>query len=178
MVGYLLEYLVGFALVANSDMDAAQRSGGMTIIHLCTHITEIQLRFVSLITCVDLISFTSVQRIMYIVQVKFLKRITKQQTVNACDATDPASFYCKRNSNGEVLKGFKERRTDLLEEIDNLKYSGYKVQRMLFVHTGETLNPLFTQDVLVVTKDNHPDFFNMIGSGVWEFLDRAISNFS
>ena len=77
---------------------------------------------------------------VYIVQVKFLNGISKQETVNACDTTD---FYCKRKCDG-VLKGFETMRRETLEAFKNLQKIGFSVQQMLFIHAGGN-NTAYTQ---------------------------------
>jgi hypothetical protein len=81
-------------------------------------------------------------------------------------------FYCKREGNGV----FEEKRANLLEILRNLQMDGFSLQKMLFIHTGGN-QTFFTQGVRIVTKGSDPEFFNAIGSGVWEFLDSVRSNF-
>lgn len=179
MVGYLLEYLVAFALVANfsNDADAVSR------IYVTQKFCHEYLRFVDASqVCFpdhmcgpDIIYKCSATKTVYIVQVKFVMEISKQETVNACDTTDPERFYCKRKGNG-VLKGFEQRRSQLRESLTQLQRDGYSLQQMLFIHTGGN-QTLFTQGALVVTKSSHPSFFSMVNSGIWDFLDSVRSSF-
>lgn len=114
---------------------------------------------------------------LYIVQVKFVEGISKQEAANACDTTDPEIFYCKRKGS-EVLKGFEKNQSQLRESLTLLQRDGYSLQRMLFIHTG--VNQTFsTQGALVVTKSSHPDFFRKVSemSDIWEFLDSVRRRF-
>ena len=178
MVGYLLEYLVSFALVANySDKTAANsikvwqdlpylylQYGGANEVcfpdHMCGP---------------DIIYKCTETKTVYIVQVKFVKEMSKQEAVNASDTTDPEFFYYKRKGNG-VLKGFEQRRSQLRESLTQLQRDGYSLQQMLFVHSGGKKASL-TQGARIVTKESDPGFFNAIGAGVWDFLDSVRSSF-
>ncbi|KAI8897090.1 hypothetical protein BC833DRAFT_566095 [Globomyces pollinis-pini] len=72
----------------------------------------------------DIIYKCTKTKTIYIVQVKFVKRMSKQETANACDTTDPNLFYCKRKGN-RVLKGFEHERTKLLESLRALQEQGF-----------------------------------------------------
>jgi hypothetical protein len=174
MAGYLIEYLVSFALVANSnDIKVAKAvkawqtspdlyltSGGKNEVWFPDHMCG-----------PDIIYKCTESKTVYIVQVKFVKEISKQEIVKACSTTDPNRFYCKRTSNA-VLKGFDKRRSQLLESLEKLRCAGFCLKQMVFVHTGGK-QPSFTQGTLIVTKASDPDFFNVIGPNVWEFLDSV-----
>jgi len=124
----------------------------------------------------DIIYKCTKTKTVYIVQVKFVKGISKQEAANAYDTTDPELFYCKRKCNG-VLKGFEQKRTKLLDELKSLQKGGFSIQQMLFIHTGGNQTS-FTQGIRIVTKGSDPEFFNTIGSGVWEFLDSVREMFN
>ena len=179
MVGYLLEYLVAFALVANysNDGDALSR------INVTQKFCHEYLRFDDASkVCFpdhmcgpDIIYKCAATKTVYIVQVKFVKGMSKQEAVNACDTTDPERFYCKRKGNG-VLGGFEQRRSQLRESLTQLQREGYALQQMLFIHTGGK-QTLFTQGAIVVTKSSHPSFFSKVRDSTWEFLDSVRSKF-
>lgn len=178
MVGYLLEYLVSFALVANhSDKTAANNiKVWQDLPYLYFQYgDETQVCFPDQMCGPDIIYKCKSTKTVYIIQVKFVKGISKQEAVNACDTTDPEHFYCKRKGNG-VLKGFEQRRSRLHESLTRLQRDGYSLQQMLFIHTGGN-QTLLTQGALVVTKSSYPEFFNMVGSSIWDFLDSVRSNF-
>ena len=178
MVGYLLEYLVSFAMVVNYSGDSAAnnvkawqdlpylylRGGDKTEVcfpdHMCGP---------------DIIYKCASSNIVYIVQVKFVKKISKQEAANACATTDPEKFYCKRKGKG-VLKGFEEKRSKLRSRLKELQCDGYALQQMVFIHSREKATS-FTQGTLVVNKTNCPDYFNKVGGGIWEFLDSVREEF-
>ena len=138
MVGYLLEYLVSFALVANySGIDIANKiqvSQNPPNLYLDAALNG-EVCFPDHMCGPDIIYRCEKSKTIYIVQVKFLKDISKQQVVNACDATDPDRFYCKRKRSG-ILNGFDDKRSRLLESLLFQKRKGYSLQQMLFIHTG------------------------------------------
>jgi hypothetical protein len=119
MVGYLLEYLVSFDLVANhSDTTAANSiKVWQDLPYLYFRYGEAnEVCFSDHMWGPDIIYKCTITKTVYIVQVKFVKGISKQEAVNACDTTDPERFYCKRKGNG-VLKGFQQRRSHLRESL-------------------------------------------------------------
>ena len=178
MVGYLLEYLVSFALVANHSDKAAANSIKVwqDLPYLYFQYGEAnEVCFPDHMCGPDIIYKCTRTKTVYIVQVKFVKGMSKQEAANACDTTDPELFYCKRKGNG-VLKGFEDKRTKLLKDLRSLQKGGFSLQQILFIHSGGNQTS-FTQGALIVTKGSDPDFFNTIGSGVWEFLDSVRSNF-
>ena len=73
-----------------------------------------------------------------------------------------------------MLKGFEQRQLQMRESLTRLQRDGYSLQQMLFIHTGGN-QTLFTKGALVITKSSYPEFFNMIGGGIWEFLDSVWS---
>ena len=178
IVGYLMEYLVAFALVSNySGVVAAQSieaSKGLAFQYLRSNNSS-QVCFPDHMCGPDIIYKCTKTKTVYIVQVKFVKSMSKQETANACDTTDPELFYHKRKGKG-VLKGFEDNREKLLQDLRNLQKDGFSLQQMVFIHSGGKQTS-YTQGALIVTKENHPNFFDSIGSGVWEFLDSVRSNF-
>jgi hypothetical protein len=177
-VGYLIEYLVSFALVANhSGDDAVNRIRAWQGLadHYLEEIDSSQVCFPDHMCGPDIIYKCVETKTVYIVQVKFVKGISKQGTANACDTTDLDRFYCKRKGNG-VLKGFEERRTKLLESFRNLQVNGYSLQQLLFIHTGGNTSD-YTHGASIINSRNTPKFFDKIGSGIWQFLDSLRENF-
>jgi hypothetical protein len=160
-----LEYLVVFALVANfsNDNDAVSRiNASQKFCHEYLRFVDAsQVCFPDHMCGPDIIYKCTSTKTVYIVQVKFVKGISKQEAVNACDTTDPERFYCKRKGN-VVLKGFEQRRSQLRESLTQLQRDGYSLQQMLFIHTGRN-QTLFTQGALVVTKSSHPSFSAWLG---------------
>lgn len=178
MVGYLVEYLVAFALVSNySGVDADKNMNEVDSYispYLCVS-AKSHVCFPDQMCGPDIIFKCMKTKTVYIVQVKFLKKISKQEMVNACNTTNPQRFYYKRKSN-EVLKGFEDKRIDLLNVLGNLQRDGFSLQQMLFIHTGAKI-PSNIQGAIIVTKENNFHFFNAIGPGIWEFLDSVRNNF-
>jgi hypothetical protein len=178
IVGYLMEYLVAFALVSNySGVDAANiiKASKEFVFQYLRSNDSSQVCFPDHMCGPDIIYKCTKTKTVYIVQVKFVNRMSKQEAANACNTTDPELFYCKRKGNG-VLNGFEDMRAKLLESLRNLQIDGFSLQKMLFIHTGGNQTS-FTQGAHIVTKESDPEFFNAIGSGVWEFLDSVRSNF-
>ncbi|KAJ3343416.1 hypothetical protein HDU91_000395 [Kappamyces sp. JEL0680] len=179
MVGYLVEYLVAFALVANCAVEGTldqitvwQQTGQSYLFQgNSTHIY-----FPDHMYGPDIIYKCTNTKTVYIVQVKFVKGISKQETANACDTTDPDRFYCKRNGGG-VLKGFEDEKPNLLNALLELQREGFDVQQMLFIHTGGRQSN-YTRGATLITKDNSPTFFDKIGTGIWEFLDSIRDDFN
>jgi len=181
MVGYLLEYLVSFALVANHSGENAANSIKASQYsphsYLGSSNDESQVCFPDHMCGPDIIYKCPKTKTVYIVQVKFVKSISKQKTVNACDTTDPDLFYSKRKDNRRVLIGYEVKRTRLLKKLKDLQLlHGYSLQQMLVIHTGGKQTS-FTQGALLVTKSSDPGFFSKIGDGIWEFLDSVRSGF-
>ena len=177
-VGYLLDYLVAFALVSQfSGKKAAMSinsSHSLASQYLRTSDVS-QVYFPDHMCGPDIIYKCIETKTVYIVQVKFVKGSTKQEAANARDTTDPNLFYHKRKSDG-ILKGFESKRQKLLEELKNLQKDKFSLQQILFIHSGKNRIPIPT-GVLIVTKQSHPDFFSTIGANVWDFLDSVRNNF-
>ncbi|KAJ3377758.1 hypothetical protein HDU84_008248 [Entophlyctis sp. JEL0112] len=157
MVGYLLEYLVGYALVAGLDQAKANslitKHGNLTL--YLTSSNENEILFPDHCCGPDIIY--KHQGTLYIVQVKFLDTISKQERVTACHTTDPNHFYWNSRSN-KVFKGFKE----VQQNIDVLKSYKYGMD-----------------DVEVVNQWTRPDFFKNLNptSDLWDMLNKLRENF-
>lgn len=179
MVGYLMEYLVAFALVANnSGKEAASRVTvyqGSASSYLEAN-DPCLVCFPDHMCGPDIIYKCEKNATVYIVQVKFLKGISKQEAASAIDTTDPELFYHKRKGNG-VIKGFDEKRTKLLGHLRTLQRNGYSLQQVLVIHSGGSTN-IYTRWALLVTKENNPKYFDSIGQGVWQLLDSVRTNFT
>ena len=176
MVGYLLEYLVSLALVANHSGETVANSIKPWQEFSSSYIQPGDgVCFPDHMCGPDIIYKCAKTKTMYIVQVKFVKGMSKQEAANAYDTTNPEFFYCERKGKG-VLKGFEQARSLLLDALAQLQLDGYVLQKMLVIHS-EVNQTFFTQDARVVTKATDPDFFSKIGTGIWEFLDTVRSNF-
>jgi len=179
MVGYLLEYLVAFALVANTSGDDIVNKIGVWKGFPYQYLRDgdcSQVCFPDHMCGPDIIYKCTKTKTVFIVQVKFVKSISKQEIANACDTTDPKRFYCKRNGN-VVLKGFEADGTQLLESLRALQENGYSLQQLLFIHSGGTTSG-YTRDAAIINSENSSAFFDKIGPGIWELLDSLRKNFS
>lgn len=138
MIVHLLEYLVAFALVINhSGEDAANKvkaSHDIPAIYLRFRESN-QICFPDHRCGPDIIYKCDVKKTIYIAQAKFVKKISKQEAANSCDTTDPKFFYCGRKVN-QVLKGSEEWQSKLRSILQELQNEGYKVQQLLFTHSG------------------------------------------
>ncbi|KAI8892222.1 hypothetical protein BC833DRAFT_533201 [Globomyces pollinis-pini] len=184
MVGYLLEYLVAFALVANFSEDDVSRINVSQRVcdDYLNRDDNSQVCFPDHMCGPDIIYKCVKTKTVYIVQVKFVKRMTKQEIVNAYDTTDSTKFYCKRKlKEGEsgdiVLEKFRDKRTKLLAALLNVQTQGYSVQQLLFTHTGGS-NRNYVGDARIINSNNSPRFFDKLGTAdVWAFLDSVRGNF-
>lgn len=185
-VGYLLEYLVAFALVANyaddenilSKISAWQHS---PYLYLLQEGSDSHVLFPDHMCGPDIIYKCHKTKTVYIVQVKFVKKMSKQEMANAIDTTDSEKFYCKRKlkegeSGNVVIKGFTERRESLQESLLTLQRSQYSIQQLLFIHSAGTTSQ-YSPNATIINSKNNPSFFDKVGSNVWEFLDSLHEQF-
>ena len=103
-------------------------------------------------------------RTVYNVQVQFVSGISKQERANACNASDPKYFYCKRNGD---RNGFEYKRNEFETRLLDLQHTGYSLQQLMFVHTNGNKSYI-TENILTEATD--PDFFDAIGAGVLGFI--------
>jgi hypothetical protein len=174
MVGYLVEYMVSFALVANfSTADAldALRVSQRSVESYLTAGDSSEIFFPDHMCGPDVMYKCAKNETLYIAQCKFINSVTKQKLANACETTEPTKFYYKRNGSG-VLKGFDGRREILDNAVKELQRTNYSLQQILFIHTGGEKD-IVADGVLVINRKSSPDFFNKIGNSneVWDFLD-------
>ncbi|KAI3633320.1 hypothetical protein MIR68_008267 [Amoeboaphelidium protococcarum] len=179
-VGYMIEYFVAFALVANFAGDTAL----LQRLNVCSHSIDSYLVqtnnsdgssvfFPDHMMGPDIIYRCAAQKIVYIVQVKFVNQISKQELANAWHTTDVNKFYCKRGT-CEVLNGFSGSRQELLSSIKYVQQFGYKIKRLLVVHSGQNIPNSDGDDdnVTIISKTSAPNFFSAIGDlDVWRLLD-------
>ncbi|KAJ3252839.1 hypothetical protein HK103_001133 [Boothiomyces macroporosus] len=177
LTGYLMEYLVAYALVSNySGVEVANHIKPVRYpAGCCLEYTDSEeICFPTSMCGPDIIYKCSKTKTVYIVQIKFIEGISKQELVNAYDTTDPNLFYRKRHS-GDILKLFEKNQSSLIKALINLQKNGYSIQQMLFTHPAGKQTP-FTQRAVVLTKETDPDFFTCIGQGVWELLESPLNN--
>lgn len=177
MVGYLFEYLVAFALVSNyatiKDRDAIQISQNNIQSYL-RYSESNEVYFPDHHCGPDIIYKCSLRKTVYIVQIKFVKEISKQEFVNATATTDPELFYLNRKTQS-VLKGYEMRKLGVKENLDALFNNGYTLKRMLVIHTSGIRN-FNTEGIELVTEQTCPEFFSNIGNGIWGFLNSVRNN--
>ncbi|KAJ3307930.1 hypothetical protein HDV04_002296 [Boothiomyces sp. JEL0838] len=177
-VGYLMEYLVAFALVsqyADVDTSARIKASRKPIFEYLVENASNEVCFPDHMCGPDVVYKCSNTSTVYIVQVKFVESLSKQESVNAFHTTDPDNFYCNRKT-GTVLKGY-ERSKDLLSKaLVYLQKNNYKLQRMLIIHS-EIAHRYTCPNVVVVTNFTDQNFFSSIGADVWKFLDMVRNNF-
>ncbi|KAI8823930.1 hypothetical protein BJ741DRAFT_714983 [Chytriomyces cf. hyalinus JEL632] len=130
MVGLMLEYLVAYALVANlhpGSVNQIKTFTGSMVEYLKSSTAQYQVFFPDHCCGPDILFKDG--NTLYIIQVKFVDKISKQERVHACSTTDPQYFYWNRNK-GSVLKGFETRRGKILAELKNMSRT-----RVVFLHT-------------------------------------------
>jgi hypothetical protein len=185
MVGYLVEYFVAFALVANtSGIEAVKKIkvSQFSIAHYLRLNEPSQVCFPDHMCGPDVIYKCLENKTVYIVQIKFVKGLTKQEQANACNITDPAYFYCNRKTK-EVFKGYEDKksatggmtkgkRTLILDELVQLQNEGFTIKQLVFIHTGGIQVPEI-EGAQVVNSVTDPNFFDCIGTNVWGLLDSV-----
>jgi hypothetical protein len=115
--GYMIEYFVAFALVANYAGDEATSRIQVTKRQPNTYLSnnstdDHEVFFPDHMCGPDIMYKCSTTKTLYIVQVKFYKKFTKQEKMNAISTTDPDLFYCNRNSPEKpaVIDGYEEKK--------------------------------------------------------------------
>ncbi|KAI9332106.1 hypothetical protein BDR26DRAFT_869675 [Obelidium mucronatum] len=174
MVGYFLEYVVAFALVANlnpgnEDVLRTICVSNVSVAEYCRSPSEPHVVMLPNNCCGPDIIYNHNGEI-YIVQVKFVDTASKQEELDVLHTTDPSRFYWNSKSNC-VLKGFEEDRDAILESLKEKT-----VFRKVFLHakasatTGLDGNMLINEKVL-------PQFFDCLNSDMWDFLNRMRESF-
>ncbi|KAI9318855.1 hypothetical protein BDR26DRAFT_913465 [Obelidium mucronatum] len=174
MVGYFLEYLVAFALVANLNPgnEAVLRTicvSNASVADYC-HLPN-QPHFIMLPNhcCGPDIIYNHNGEI-HIVQVKFVDTLSKQERLNALHTTNPSRFYWNSKSNC-VLKGFEKDRDAILEIL-----KGKTVFRKVFLHTRTSATSGIDGNTLI-NETSAPQFFDCLNPKMWEFLNSMRESF-
>ncbi|KAJ3225185.1 hypothetical protein HDU78_010739, partial [Chytriomyces hyalinus] len=167
MVGYVLEYLVGYALVAGLDKDKAKmlKSTHGNLARYLKSSEENQILFPDHCCGPDVVY--KYQGTVYIVQVKFVDEITKQERLNACHTADPERFYWNKKS-GSVMQAHLKKRKAILKELQM-----FTCKRIVFLHTS-TIPTTGMEGVEIVNQDLRPDFFD---ADVWGMLNTLRRGF-
>ncbi|KAJ3336155.1 hypothetical protein HDU83_009599, partial [Entophlyctis luteolus] len=171
MIGIMLEYLVAYALVANLHPESRSQIKtfpGTIQEYLESDKAKYQVFFPDHCCGADI--FYKDGSTFYIMQVKFVDKITKQERIHACHTTDPQYFYWN-SKNDSVLRGFESRRNDILDRLKNLT-----CRRLVFLHT--TTTTLGLEDVTVINQDSEPKFFDNLDVGIWPLLNNIRDQFN
>ncbi|KAI8820320.1 hypothetical protein BJ741DRAFT_572512 [Chytriomyces cf. hyalinus JEL632] len=171
MVGLMLEYLVAYALVASlhpGSVNQIQTFTRSMVEYLQSSTAQYQVFFPDHCCGPDILFKDG--NTLYIIQVKFVDKISKQERVHACSTTDPQHFYCGRN--GSVLRGYETGREEILPLLTNLH-----LERQVFLHTT-TETTVGMEEVTVINQDKHPRFFDNLDSGMWAVLNSIRDEFT
>ncbi|KAI8823942.1 hypothetical protein BJ741DRAFT_556790 [Chytriomyces cf. hyalinus JEL632] len=171
MVGLMLEYLVAYALVADlhpGSVNQIQTFTGSMEEYLKSSTAQYQVFFPDHCCGPDILFKDG--NTLYIIQVKFVDKISKQERVHACSTTDPQHFYCGRN--GSVLRGYETGREEILPLLTNLH-----LKRQVFLHTT-TKTTVGMEEVTVINQDKHPRFFDNLDNGMWAVLNSIRDEFN
>ncbi|KAJ3342997.1 hypothetical protein HDU83_005842 [Entophlyctis luteolus] len=172
MIGIVMEYLVAYALVANLHPESRSQIKtfpGTILEYLESSNVYNEVFFPDHCCGADI--FYKDGSTMYIMQVKFVDKITKQERVHACHTTDPQYFYWNRK-NDSVLRGFESRRNDILDMLKNMT-----CRRLAFLHTT-TKTTLELEDVTVINQDSEPKFFDNLDVAIWPLLNNIRDQFN
>ncbi|KAJ3117025.1 hypothetical protein HK098_006375 [Nowakowskiella sp. JEL0407] len=97
---------------------------------------------------------------VHVVQVKFMKQISKQERVNACNTTDCCFFYWNKDKT-KPLKYFDEKREMLRSAL-----AEFEVKRYVFVHLDTKVTTRM-EGAEVINEVLNPDFFNLLHPEIW-----------
>jgi hypothetical protein len=170
MVGYMLEFFVGFALVANMNPKVSEginvfRGTFSEYLEVDSHN---ELYFPDHCCGPDVVY--KYEGIVYIVQVKFVNTISKQERINACHTTNPEYFYW--NKKKDIARPeFRDSRRKIRALLQNLPQ-----QQIVVLHT-KTKTTSFMEEVDVYSSSSYPDFFDKIFPGMWGILDDLRERF-
>jgi len=171
MVGYILEYLVAFGLVAklNPDYLYETKPSKHSFPKYIQSTEPNEIYFPNHCCGPDIVY--KHDGILYLVQIEFVNIISKQERMKACHTTDPNYFYwnCKDQ---KVLKGFKEERNAILGLLHGIKY-----KRMVFLHL-ETKTMAGMEEVEVINQEKCPTFFDAVNTEIWPLLNAMREKFN
>ncbi|ORY51661.1 hypothetical protein BCR33DRAFT_752876 [Rhizoclosmatium globosum] len=165
--GYVLEYLVGMALVMNLKAEATKnlkstRGNLAAYLRVCD---ADEICFPDHCCGPDIVY--KLGDVVYLIQINFVDEISKQERVDACSTTEPMSFYTNKNT-GRVLDGWTATKEAVLHE---LKESNCQIRRLIFLHT---LTKAITDmdGVEVINQTNYPTFFDKLNPQLWNMLNK------
>ncbi|KAI9341509.1 hypothetical protein BDR26DRAFT_918448 [Obelidium mucronatum] len=171
MVDLMLEYLVAYGLVAKLHpqfRNQIKTFVGTMSQYLKSSQAQYQVFFPDHCCGPDIL-FKD-QNNVYIIQVKFVDRISKQEQVDACHTTDPQYFYWNRKKSS-VLRGFEAHRRIILLALENVTPI-----RLIFLHTTTTTTAGMDQ-VGVINQRTDPEFFDNLSDGIWSLLNKLRDGF-
>ncbi|KAJ3286531.1 hypothetical protein HDU79_006413 [Rhizoclosmatium sp. JEL0117] len=169
--GYVLEYLVGMALVMNLKAEATKnlkstRGNLAAYLRVCD---EDDICFPDHCCGPDIVY--KLGDVVYLIQINFVDEISKQERVDACHTTDPMAFYTNKNT-GRVLDGWTATKEAVLHE---LKGSNCQISRLVFLHTSTKV--ITDMDgVEVINQTNSPTFFDKLNPQLWNIIDSESSS--
>ncbi|ORY44920.1 hypothetical protein BCR33DRAFT_816742 [Rhizoclosmatium globosum] len=169
MIGCVLEYLVAFAFVSELDPDKARTlkaTHGNFASYLHSN-DENEVLFPDHCCGPDIVY--KHEGTVYMIQLKFVDKISKQERMNACHTTDPNRFYWNKVS-GVPLKGFEPIRNVILQELKNTT-----CRRIVFRHT-KTQTTVGMDGIEVVNQRTKPKFFDNIHPSLWDMLNKLRDN--
>jgi hypothetical protein len=171
MVGFMLEYLVGYALVSNLNPQVKENMKVFSTtneVNYLSHGSENEIFFPVQRCGPDILYRCG--RCVHIVQVKFVDTFYMQKRLHACRTTNPKFFYWNSITN-RPLKYFNQQRLNLLEALTK-----FEVKRYVIYHTNTKTTE--GMDTIIVNKDTSPDFFDNVFPGAWNVLGNLREHFN
>jgi hypothetical protein len=164
-VEFILQYLVGFALVSNLKPQAKDNMKVFASTNAVEYLnkgSENEI-FLPVQNCGPHILYKT-GRCVHIVRVQFVDQYLVKDRLQACQTTDPEFFYWNPKTSNP-LKGCEERRAKLVQLLKTFELNRYVVaQRDTKATAG--------MDLVVITKSTQPHFFDRISTSIWRMLDQ------
>jgi hypothetical protein len=171
MVGFMLEYLVGYALVSNINPHVIEDMKvfvSTSEVHYLTKGSENEI-FLPVQRCGPDILYRS-GGCVHIVQVKFVDTFYMEERLHACRTTNPEYFYWN-SVTSRPSQYFAKQRANVIEALKN-----FEVKRYVIFHTNtETTEGM---DTIIINKHTRPDFFDNVFPGAWKVLDNLREHFN
>jgi hypothetical protein len=154
MAGFMLEYLVGYALVSNINphlKDDVKAFLSTKEVDYLTKGSENEIYF-PVQSCGPFILYKS-GRCVHIVQVKLTDSLFIEERMHTSWTSNPKPNNVYR------------QRLELIEALKN-----FEVKRYVINHTNT--KPTEGMETIIINKHTHPDFFNHVFPGAWKVLDN------
>jgi len=170
MVGYVLEYLVAFGLVAKLNPNKLHelKPSKFSFPQYIEFAEPNEIYFPDHCCGPDIVYKHN--HSLYLVQVNFVKMISRQERMQACNTMDPNYFYWNYKKE-TVLKGFEEDRNSILHLLD-----GINCTPMVFLHT-EMKIMADMKNMIVINEETCPAFFDAVDKGIWPLLNAMRKKF-